>query len=140
MTRVGLGAMVLALAGGAAQASPLPRYGLFLFSSLCADPQGGDLGGAELVVMRTPAHDAIIFSYGAGPLFGTAVEKLAIVGDKLTAKLSPGEGGSATLTAILSAERAEARASFDGAPARGKESDRPLTRVTNFSRALPVCR
>jgi hypothetical protein len=129
----------LAALGGSADATPLPRYGLFLFSSLCGEPEGGDISGAELVIVRQRDRDRILFSYGSGPLIGTQVSALDIKGDKLTAKLTSDEGGAATVTATLSAERVVSRFTFDDAQVKTNYTVKPLVRVTDLGRPLPDC-
>ena len=62
-------------------AKPLPRYGLFVFSSLCWERESGDADGARLILVRLPGSDSGRFSYtGEGPLDEAAIEDLHIDG------------------------------------------------------------
>jgi hypothetical protein len=46
-----------------AHAGPLPRYGLFVYSSLCWEKESGDADGARLILVRVPGSDSARISY-----------------------------------------------------------------------------
>jgi hypothetical protein len=128
----------LALLPCLASAKPLPRYGTFVFSSLCIERESGDIGGSRIVLVRTPGFDELNFDYGSGGLTGSTVDGLTIAGDHLTAQLTA-EGERANLQATLSAEEAQVSFNFADGGALGSSPDR-LRRVTDFSRKLATCR
>ncbi len=132
-------AAALWLIAGSESAAPLPRYGVFVFSSLCEHADGGDISGSRMVLVRSRGWDQMLFDYGSGGLMGATVDRLSIDGDQLEAELSPGEGGKAHLRATLSAERAVIHFKFDDATSE-EGSAWPLTRITDLGRPLETCR
>jgi hypothetical protein len=70
----------LALAAPAV-AAPLAAHGVFVFSSLCFNPESGDPVGYRLKLTRGPKGDSALFEYGNGPLEGPLkVQHLSIQG------------------------------------------------------------
>lgn len=50
-------------------AAPLPRYGLFVFSTLCWEQESGDAAGGRLILLRLPGSDSVRIAYTLeGPL------------------------------------------------------------------------
>jgi hypothetical protein len=62
-----------------AQATPLPRYGTVVYSSLCLDRGNtGDLNGARLVLVRLPLHDMGYLEWSDGSLSSAPLQDLKI--------------------------------------------------------------
>jgi hypothetical protein len=61
-----------------AHATPLPRYGLFVFSSLCTDYMISDLNGDRLVLVRLPFHDFGYMEGGDGGFVSAPLQNLKI--------------------------------------------------------------
>jgi len=55
-------------AAGPASDSPLPRYGVFVFSDVCREPQSGDTAGEFVTLTRIPAGDDLSVSLTDGAL------------------------------------------------------------------------
>ena len=91
---------LLALVSRVWGSEPLPRFGIFVYSSLCSDA-AGDVGGHSLILKRTPKGDKLTYAYGAGPLEGSDIEDLRVRGDYLTATVVTDEGERARLSATL---------------------------------------
>lgn len=63
-----------------AAAAPLPRYGLFVFSTLCWEAESGDAAGQRLILLRLPGSESARISYTLdGPLDEIPVDGLKIV-------------------------------------------------------------
>lgn len=121
-----------------ALASPLPRYGAFIFSSLCLERESGDISGFRLVLDRKPSGDKLAFEYGNGPLESADIVKLQIDGDKLHAEASTVDG-KLSLEATLSEHSAVVVPQFgyqEGLQIRPTY----LERVRGISNRLPTCR
>lgn len=69
--------LLLALAPAAASASPLPRYGTFVYSSLCWEKESGDASGVRFALTRGRAGDTLVYEYGNGPLEGARIKSLS---------------------------------------------------------------
>lgn len=65
-----IGAAALASMAGDADAASLPRYGTFLYSSLCVERQSGDAAGFRITLQRSTKEDSLSFEWSEGPLFG----------------------------------------------------------------------
>jgi hypothetical protein len=114
-----------------AKTSPLPRYGVIVFSDLCVDPEGGDYGGERLTLIRRPEGDALLYDYGNGPLSApVAADNIVIKGDTLTAS-ALNDDQVVFLVAKLGAE---------GAVLTGRGDDRKLKRVDSYAARIPACR
>ena len=72
------GALCCGLAVGPAWATPLPRYGMFVFSSLCRDRMTDDLNGDRLVLVRLPFHDFGYMEGGDGGFTSAPLENLSV--------------------------------------------------------------
>jgi len=65
-----------------AQATPLPRYGLFVYSNLCWEKESGDADGERLILVRVPGSASARISYtGEGPLDEASAEDVRIAKD-----------------------------------------------------------
>jgi hypothetical protein len=62
------GLAMLLLACGTANAAPLPRYGIFYFSSVCYELESGDSAGNEAILIRTRDGDTLLWSWSEGPM------------------------------------------------------------------------
>ena len=62
----------------AAQAAPLPRYGAFVYSSLCYEGNTGDLLGTRFVLFRLPLHDMGYLEWSDGSLSSAPLQDLKI--------------------------------------------------------------
>ncbi len=123
-----------------AQARPLPRYGLFVYSSLCWEKQSGDANGGRFILVRVPGSDFAEVNYtGEGGLDGAPAEDLKIDKDgrvsfRYLSQYDPVSGRSnvyVTVTGTLSAE-SFVQTGRDGNPVRTPRV-RPNQRI-------PVCR
>jgi len=62
-----------------ARAAPLPRYGTFVYSSLCLDRGStGDLNGDRLVLVRLPLRDLGYLEWSDGSLSSALLRDLKI--------------------------------------------------------------
>jgi hypothetical protein len=123
-----------------AQATPLPRYGLFLFSSLCSEHESGDVDGGRLILVRVPGSDSARIGYtGEGGLDEAPAEDVRIGKDgrislRYLSQYDPVSGRSnvyVTVTGTVSAEAFE-QMGKDGRPFR--------TPRVGPSQPIPVCR
>ena len=51
-------------------ATPLPRYGEFLYSSLCWERGSGDAAGFRVRLVRSPQGDSLYLDWSEGGLYG----------------------------------------------------------------------
>jgi hypothetical protein len=125
---------------GSAQATPLPRYGLFVFSNLCSEPESGDVNGGRLILVRVPGSDSARISYtGEGGLDEAPAEDVQIGKDgrislRYLSQYDAVTGRSnayVTVTGTISAEAFEQTAK-DGKPFR--------TSRVGPGQPIPVCR
>jgi hypothetical protein len=57
----------------------LPRYGVFVYSDLCIEPQSGDVAGNRVSLLRYSDVDKLIFEYTEGALMAPLfADKMAI--------------------------------------------------------------
>ena len=136
--------LILCLLGVAvglpAQATPLPRYGLFVFSSLCTDHVTSDLNGDRLVLVRLALHDVGYLEWSDGSLSSAPLQALKI--DDKSGRISfrylrdydDASGKSNVLKSVASTISAESVGlmSWDGKPFR-------LKRLENLGQKLPIC-
>ena len=141
---MGIRKLVLGLAAASlslpAQASPLPRYGLFVYSSLCWEKESGDADGGRLILVRVPGSDSARISYtGEGGLDEAAAEDVEIGKDgrislRYLSQYDAASGRSnayVTVTGNVSAEAFE-QIGKDGRPFR--------TPRVGPAQPIPVCR
>jgi hypothetical protein len=53
-----------------AQATPLPRYGIFVYSDVCWEKESGDAAGNRLMIIRDGDGDRLFWEWSEGPLEG----------------------------------------------------------------------
>ena len=128
-------AALLALAPAIASAKALPRYGTFVYSSLCWEKESGDAGGVRFALTRSRKGASLLYEYGNGPLEGAHITSLTIAGDRIEAKGTTNDG-DLTISAILARKRARYLGPFAGKPGE----PRGLKRIKSFKQAIPVCR
>ena len=63
-----------------AESAPLPRVGVFVYSSLCTKQQSGDAAGYRLVVLRFGDGDRVFFDWSEGPLYSAEADKVTVDG------------------------------------------------------------
>ena len=68
-------------------ATPLPRYGAFLYSSLCRERESGDAAGFRVKLVRSPKGDSLYLDWSEGGLYGPMLATKLII-DPKTSKLS----------------------------------------------------
>ena len=68
------------LLSGRAEAEPLPRYGVFVYSTLCTQQQSGDAAGYRLVLLRFSDGDRVLFDWSEGPLYSAEAYKVTVNG------------------------------------------------------------
>ena len=121
-----------------ALASPLPRYGTFVFSNLCSERESGDVTGYRLVLHRMHSGDKLAFEYGNGPLERADVGDLRMDGEKLQAQATTADG-KLNLEANLSEREAVVLAQFDYQE-RAQIKPATLARARGLSNRFPTCR
>ena len=123
-------------------AKPLPRYGLFVFSSLCWERESGDADGARLILVRLPGSDFARFSYtGEGPLNEAPIEDLHIDGKsgRISFRyLTQYDPVSNKSNVYVSEEGIVSAEGFDQKGVDGNMHRMP--RVIPSQKAIPVCR
>ncbi len=117
-------------------AKPLPRYGHFVYSSLCWGKDSGDASGVRFMLTRSHKGASLVYEYGAGPLEGARITSLKLVGDRIDAEASTNDG-DLTISAILEPRRAKLLGPFDG---KHPGEPRTLKRIKNFKQNIPQCR
>jgi hypothetical protein len=128
-------AALLALAPAAASAKALPRYGTFVYSSLCWEKESGDAGGVRFALSRSRKGVSLVYEYGNGPLEGARITRLKVEGDRIEAQGSTNDGDLA-MSAILGPKHAR----YDG-PFAGKPGEpQTLKRIKSFKAKIPSCR
>jgi hypothetical protein len=125
----------------AAQASPLPRYGTFVYSSLCLDRGNtGDLNGDRLIIVRLPLHDLGYLEWSDGSLSSAPLRDLKIddkngrISFRYLRDFDDLTGKSNVLKSISSTVSAESAGliTWDGKPFR-------IMRAQNPGQDLPNC-
>ena len=117
-------------------AKPLPRYGHFVYSSLCWGKESGDAGGVRFMLTRSRKGVSLVYEYGAGPLEGARITSLKVVSDRIDAEASTNDG-DLTISAILEPKRAKLLSPFDG---NHPSERRTLKRIESFKQKIPQCR
>jgi hypothetical protein len=137
MRRAGFGLVMALLLAVPADAKPLPRYGLFVFSSLCTDHMTSDLNGDRLVIVRLPLHDFGYMEGGDGGFASVPLQDLKI--DDKTGKISfryrdedaKKPDAMKSIASTISAESVGLM-SWNGKPFR-------LMRLQNPGQKFPIC-
>ncbi len=131
-------AALLALAPQVASAKALPRYGTFVYSSLCWEKQSGDAGGVRFALTRSHKGASLVYEYGNGPLEGARIKSLKLTGDRIEAEATTSDG-ELGLAAALGPRSAKVSILFD----YRKDSPpdvRTLKRIKRFKQKIPSCR
>jgi len=123
------------------QATPVPRYGLLVFSSLCRDRMTSDLIGGRLVLVRLPLHDVGHLEWSDGSLSSAPLLDLRI--DDKTSKISfrylrdydDASGKSNVMKSVTGTVDDESV----GLALRNEKPFR-LPRLRNIEQKLPICR
>jgi hypothetical protein len=137
--RIAAGAiLLLALMPVVASARPLPRYGTFVYSSLCWEKESGDASGVRFALTRGRKGDSLLYEYGNGPLEGARIRRLKVSGDRFEAEASTSDGDLG-LAAALEARRAQVSILFDYQK-DGRPDVRMLKRIKRFKQKIPACR
>lgn len=138
-------ALALALLVGwavPAAATPLPHYGLFVFSTLCWEAESGDAAGQRLILLRLPGSQSARISYTLdGPLDEVPVDDLKIddksgaISFRYRSPYDPTTDRSDVDVTVQGRVSAEA---FFQVGVDGKSSSLP--RLLPPQKAIPVCR
>ena len=131
-------AALLALAPAIASAKALPRYGTFVYSSLCWEKESGDASGVRFALTRGPKGPALVYEYGNGPLEGARIKSLKLVGDRIEAEATTSDG-ELGMAAVLGPRSAKASILFDYAK-NAPPDVRILKRIKHFKQKIPTCR
>ncbi|MEI9889552.1 MAG: hypothetical protein WDN45_01975 [Caulobacteraceae bacterium] len=131
-------AALLALVPAAASAKPLPRFGTFVYSSLCWEKESGDASGVRFALTRGPKGATLVYEYGAGPLQGAQIKSLKLSGDRMEAEASTSDGDLG-VAADLGARRAKVSILFDYRK-DGPPDVRTLKRIKRFKQKIQTCR
>ena len=140
MRKQGLGLVMALTMVVPADGTPLPRYGLLVFSGLCSDRMTNDLNGDRLVLVRLPLHDMGYLEWSDGSLSSAPLQDLKI--DDKSGKISfrylrdydDDSRKSNALKSVASTISAESvnLMSWDGKPFR-------LRRLQNLGEKFPIC-
>lgn len=140
-TLLGLSLMVLAC--GSAAAAPLPRYGIFYFSSECYELESGDTAGNVAILVRSRDGDSLLWYWSEGPLFGPASAYRLKIDSKGNIAFTVDTGSqvgqdsdghssvSPPLVNVLQGTISDTALVVEKAP---------LRRVKNFAAKIPYCR
>src|SRR5256885_4817519 len=60
------------------RATPLPRYGIFVYGNMCIEKESGDAAGRRLTLMRYGDGDHVLFQWSEGPAYQAVGAKVAI--------------------------------------------------------------
>lgn len=102
--------VVLAAGAISTPAATLPRYGVFVFGSMCTEPYSGDAAGLRLTLMRYGDGDRVLFQWSEGPEVEALGDKVQVneAGSHISFSVSvPGTSDPAdtqTLNGEISAE------------------------------------
>ena len=131
-------AALLALAPAIASAKALPRYGTFVYSSLCWEKESGDAGGVRFALTRSRKGASLLYEYGNGPLEGARIKSLKLDGDRLEAEATT-SNGELGVAAMLGPRSAKVSVLFDYQKT-GPPDVRILKRIKRFKQKIPACR
>jgi hypothetical protein len=127
--------LLAAVLSSAALGRDMPRYGVFVYSDLCLEPESGDIAGNRVALLRYPQGDQIIFEYTEGPLMAP------LLADKMTIDSAT---GALTFDVREDDQTVTFRGTVTDDALVGTISDRPkpirLPRVRDFGRKQAECR
>jgi hypothetical protein len=72
----------LAVSTGVSEAAKLPRYGIFVYSSVCTEGQGGGATGNHVVLIREGNGDVLYWYWPEGPMEKPAQAHPLAIDDK----------------------------------------------------------
>jgi len=135
---------LLLVAAQAAVAAPaaLARYGVAVYSDLCTEAQTGDVGGQRVTLHRYAEGDSVIYEFTAGSLSWPVVATDVSIDDGtgvLTFNVQEVPNG-APRTVIGRFSQRGRTLTLDGGYCVDGSMPMRLTKVTDFSRALPACK
>ena len=124
------------LMSATAQATPLPRHGVFMFSNLCVSERSGDLHGLRLTLRRLGDTDDVLFEQETEPL--QRIWPVVVDTSAGTLRFTmPKPYSGAEVTARLTPQ---GRLLLEGPVLNADARDRiELQRVTDFRRGLAKC-
>lgn len=117
--------------------APLPRHGLVVFSSQCVSEMSGDLYGMRVTLRRIgDIDDAIVerADYATEVTWPVAVDSLR---GHLSFAVHPSPPASVAVQGRLT--HGGRTLTLSGLPDAPADHQEVLTRVTDFSRSMPVC-
>jgi hypothetical protein len=127
--------LLAAVLSSAASGRDMPRYGVFVYSDLCIEPESGDVAGNRVGLLRYPQGNQIIFEYTEGPLMAP------LLADKMTMDSAT---GALTFDVREDDQTVTFRGTVTDDALVGTISDRPkpirLPRVRDFGRKQAECR
>jgi hypothetical protein len=131
-------AALFVLAPAAASAKALPRYGTFVYSSLCWQKESGDASGVRFALTRDRKGASLAYEYGNGPLEGARIKSLKVADDRIEAEASTSDG-ELGVAAVLGSRSAKVSILFDYQK-NGPPDVRVLKRIKRFKQKIPNCR
>ena len=132
--------LVIASISQPVHATPLPRYGTFVYSNLCIDRGNtGDLNGDRLVLIRLPLSDMGFLEWSDGSLSNAPLQDLKIndksgtISFRYLRDFDDQTGKSNVLKSISSIISAESvgLVAWDGKPFRLARSWKPENKLPN---------
>jgi hypothetical protein len=134
--RLSAGVVLLAaVLSSAASGRDMPRYGVFVYSDLCVEPESGDVAGNRVALLRYPEGNQLIFEYTEGPLMAP------LFADKITIDSA---AGALTFDVREDSQTVTFRGTVTDDALVGTISDRPkpvrLSRVRDSGRKQAECR
>jgi hypothetical protein len=136
-----------------ANAAPLPRYGIFMFSSACWEEESGDAAGNRALLIRDGDGDRLFWEWSEGPMEGPAQATALSIDAKSGAIVFDVDIGS--MDTFSSGNVFAGKEPPDIVHFTGRVSDKALTlrtddgswrggtqimpRLRNFSAKTPMC-
>jgi hypothetical protein len=127
--------LLVAVLSSAAPGRDMPRYGVFVYSDLCIEPESGDVAGNRVALLRYPEGNQLVFEYTEGPLMAPLFAHVLTM-DSAT--------GALTFDVREDSQTVTFRGTVTDDALVGTISDRPkpvrLPRVRDFGRKQVECR
>ena len=123
-----------------AETDQVPRYGVFVYSDLCVNPDNGEGGGQRISLLRFAEVDTVLYEFTAGSLSWPVLASDVNIDPPMGAlyfTVQTADGEQRTISGKLSRDRqsltlAGGYCANDAVPIK-------LARVTDFSRTLKAC-
>ena len=144
--KLGLGVITMAVLAVPTSAAPLPRHGIFVYSSLCTSAQSGDAEGHRLMLVRDGDGDRAFWEWSDGPLEGpVAVTRLRIWRGTIAFDADIGSQDAVTsdgkfVKEAPSIEHYQGTITADAVRVGGGQHREVWPRVTNFAAKTTTCR